>query len=312
MSHARTMRSKGEGMAVDIGHAAASFAVRVLGESGAGPELASGLPDLAAATDFAVDWLDREDPRREGSVHLVIVRVDDAGVHTVLTYPADAPSRSPGLVAVFGFDPTTWQPHELNRPPKDELRRRLPSSPRPAAPPSSAPPSVDAQVDAEPLKLEPRTRDWLELLRGAVAIIRSSWGDRYSRVFLVIMALSMWFALTRLGPVFAVISLGMLAALWVRRRQLEGVEPDEDADPLKPEATTRDWSELLRGAVAIIRSSWGDRYSRVFLVIMALSMWFALTLFEPVFAVISLGMLAALWVRRRQLEGVEPDDDFDF
>jgi hypothetical protein len=216
-------------MAVDVRHAA-SFAVRVLGESGAGPELASGLPDLAAATDFAVEWLDREDPRREGNVRLVVVRVDDGGVHTVLTYPADAPSRSPGLAAVFGFDPTTWQPHGLNRPPKEELRRRLPSSPRPAAPPGSVAPSVDVPADADPVESEPRTRDWSELLRGAAATVRSSWDDGYSRVLLVATGFSMWLALTLLEPVFAVPALGMLAALWARQRHLQGVEGDDDLD----------------------------------------------------------------------------------
>ena len=224
-------------MAVDVRHAAAHFAVRLLEESGAGAELASGLPDIAAATDFAVDWLDREDPRREGNVRLVIVRVDDAGVHTVLTYPPDAPSRSPGLVAVFGFDPTTWQPHNLNNPPKEELRRRLPSGSRPAAPPvASAPVPVEPDlvepdpVEPEPVELEARGRDWVHLVRGATTLMRSSWDDGFSRVFLLATAGAMWLTVTLLEPMFFVLALAMLGALWARRRQLQGVEPDDDFD----------------------------------------------------------------------------------
>jgi hypothetical protein len=243
-------------MAVDVRHAAAHFSVRLLAEPGAGAELASGLPDLAAATDFAVDWLDREDPLREGSVRLVIVRIDDAGVHTVLTYPPDAPDRSPGLVAVFGFDPTTWQPHDMNRPPKEELRRRLPSSPRPAAPKpdvalpvESAPvgtalvetapvqiePVYSAPVEPEPVELEPAAlepdrRDWVDLAKGASALMRSSWDDGYSRAFLIAAGVSMWLSVTLFEPVFFVIGLAMSGALWARQRQLQGVEPDDDFD----------------------------------------------------------------------------------
>jgi len=223
-------------MAVDVRHAA-SFAVRLLEESGAGAELVSGLPDLGVATDFAVDWLDREDPRREGSVRLVIVRVDDAGAHTVLAYPVDAPGRSPGLVALFGFDPTTWQPHSLNRPPKEELRSRLPSGPRPAAPavvPTAVPVDPDrAEPDpAEPDPVEPESRemDWVDLARGAATLLRSSWDDGLSRAFLIAAAVSMWLTVTLLEPVFFVVALGMVAALWARQRQRRGLEPDDDFD----------------------------------------------------------------------------------
>jgi hypothetical protein len=228
-------------MAVEVRHAAAHFAVRLLVESGAGAELASGLPDLADATDFAVDWLDREDPLREGSVRLVIVRVDDAGVHTVLTYPPDAPERSPGLVAVFGFDPTTWQPHDMNRPPKEELRRRLPSGPRPAAPQASAAlpvetapvapePVAPEPVELEPAALEPDRRDWVDLAKRASALLRSSWDDGYSRAFLIAAGVSMWLTVTLFEPVFFVVALGMSGALWARQRRLQGVEPDDDFD----------------------------------------------------------------------------------
>jgi hypothetical protein len=218
-------------MAVDVRHAA-SFGVRLLEEPGAGAELASGLPDLAAATDFAIDWLDREDPRREGRVRLVVVRIDDAGVHTVLAYPADPPSRSPGLVAVFGFDPTTWQPRSLNRPPKEELRRRLPSGPRPAAPPvaRAAVPVEPDPVEPVPVEPERPDRDWVDLVRGAATLMRSSWEDGFSRAFLIAAGVAMWLTVTLFEPVFFAIALAMTAALWVRQRQLQGREPDDDFD----------------------------------------------------------------------------------
>jgi hypothetical protein len=41
-------------------------------------------------------------------------------------------------------------------------------------------------------------------------------------------------------------------------------------------------------------------------------MWLTVTLFEPVFFAIALAMSGALWARQRHLQGVEPDDDFDF
>lgn len=165
-------------------------------------------------------------------MRIVIVRVDDAGVHTVLTYPADAPGRSPGLVAVFGFDPTTWQPHSLNRPPKEELRRRLPSSPRPAAPPvvRAAVPVETDPVEPEPVEFEPRRTDWADRVGGAATVMRSSWDDGFSRAFLIAAAVSMWITVTLFEPVFFVIALAMVAALWARQRQLQGAEPDDDFD----------------------------------------------------------------------------------
>jgi len=227
-------------MASQVRHAAC-FTVRLLAETGAETELASELPDLAAATDYAFEWLNREDPTREAHVRLVIVRVDDAGAHTVLRYPPDVQRPGDDLVELFGFNPVTWQRHDLSRPAAVEPRLRLPA--RPSAPPE---PVVARPVHADPdpvepdpdpvepdpdhVEPEPRSREWPELVRGATAIMRSSWDDGFSRAFLSAAALSMWLTVTLLEPVFFVVVLAMLAALWARQRQLQGREPDDDFD----------------------------------------------------------------------------------
>ena len=250
-------------MAVDERHAAwqtePRFAVRLLTESGAETDLASGLPDLTAATDLAFEWLNREDPAREGNVRLVIVRVDDAGARTVWMYPPAPRSAGQELVALFGFNPATWQPQSLTRPARSEPRRSLPTrripapaepEVREAAPQSSVPSAKDSRavaVDRPPADADRRparselghgatppeeavagTRDWATLGRDVALAMRASWDDRLSRALLVVAAFSTWFAFALLEPAFFVLSLAMLAALWARRRQQAGVDADDD------------------------------------------------------------------------------------
>jgi hypothetical protein len=208
-------------MAGPVRHAA-GFTVRLLAESGVETELASELPDLAAATDYAFEWLNREDPAREAQVRLVIVRVDEAGAHTVLRYPPDVQRPGEDLVSLFGFNPVTWQRHDLGRP-ATEPRLRLPARP-------PAPPQPVVEADPDPAEPEPRSLDWPDRVRGAGAIVRSSWDDLVSRAFLSAAVLSMWLTVTLLEPVFFVVVLAMLAALWARQRRLRGREPDDDFD----------------------------------------------------------------------------------
>jgi hypothetical protein len=68
--------------------------------------------DFGAAVDFAFDFLDRQDPRREGAVSaLEIVRVEGSRRETVWSYDhsrSDEPSRN--ALGVWGFDVTRrWQ-----------------------------------------------------------------------------------------------------------------------------------------------------------------------------------------------------------
>lgn len=228
-------------MAVDARHAAwqttTGFAVRLLAESGAEWDLASGLPDLPAATDVAFEWLNREDPGREGKVRLVIVRVDDAGAETVWMYPP--PARSPGqeLISVFGFNPATWRPQSPDRPPKKEIRRRLPAG-RPSVSGAPAVPDVvrgssvehtrRAQPEPEEAVPVPGPRDWAALRRGAASAMRASWDDHLSRVLLVVGLFATWFSVALLEPTLLVLSLAMLAALWARQRRQGRPDPDDD------------------------------------------------------------------------------------
>ncbi len=64
--------------------------------------------DLGTAVDYAFDFLERRDPRREGAVSaLEIVRVDGSQRETVWTYSHSKTSTSAGdLVRLWGYDVT--------------------------------------------------------------------------------------------------------------------------------------------------------------------------------------------------------------
>src|SRR5262249_50268008 len=169
------------------------FTVRLLAESGTSAET-SGFPDLASAAVVALEWLDREDPEREGKARLVIVRLDSAGEETVLRYPpsSEGPTTAP------------------------EPRRVVPTQPAPAAEPKSesAPPHVparyepDLRPDPEPEEAPP-TRDWVALRRRAVGLARASWDDRLSRVLLIVAGVCLWFSLALVEPLLFVLGLLM-------------------------------------------------------------------------------------------------------
>jgi hypothetical protein len=266
-------------MADDARHAArqleTGFAVRLLAESGADSDLVSGLPDLTAAADFAVDWLDREDPKRAGTVRLAVVRVDDAGAEIVLTYPPAAPDSGQELIDVFGFNPTTWRPQHLNRPAGKEPRRTLPdrlrAAPAVAAATASAAGSskertdrarpVSARGDA-PVEVPARATVGAEDPRPAAADLPRTYAER---------------------------------------------EPVEWYEAVR---APRDWAKLRRQATSMMESTWDDPLSRALLVGGAFSMWWTVALLEPVFLLLTLTMLSALWVRQRRHQDVEPDDDF--
>jgi hypothetical protein len=64
--------------------------------------------DLGTAVDYAFDFLEQRDPRREGAVSaLEIVRVADSERETVWTYSHAKASGSAGdLVRLWGYDVT--------------------------------------------------------------------------------------------------------------------------------------------------------------------------------------------------------------
>jgi len=244
-------------MAVDARHAAwqpnTTFAVRLLAESGAETELAPSLPDLSAATELAFEWLNRADPEREGKVRLAVVRVDADGARTVWTYPPGEPGQE--LVALFGFNPATWQSQSPHRPPVREPRHSLgtllahrPEPPSSGNQGSTAAPGPATALTPPPAGPEPATalasgaagrppvpratlrarHDWARLERVAAAALRETWDDLLSRVLLVVAAFSTSFALALLEPVLLVLSLATLAGLWARRRRLPGIADDDD------------------------------------------------------------------------------------
>ena len=85
-----------------------SYAVKLLPEPGPALELAGGFADFLDAFDFASEWLDEEDPAREGKQALAIFETRGEVTAQVWTYPA-APPEQP-LVQLFGFDPVRWNP----------------------------------------------------------------------------------------------------------------------------------------------------------------------------------------------------------
>lgn len=263
-------------MADEARHAAwhqTGFAVRLLAETEDPTDLASGLPDLGAATDFAFEWLNREDPGRTGTIRIVIDRVDEAGTETVLTYPPEDQQPERGLVDLFGYDPTTWRPQNLNRPAKAELRRRLPV--RDAAPP----PATDGAGAAPPRDIAPVG----QALRVSAPVHAGADAPEAHAV-----------APTVRPPAAA------------DRPSRTPRPTDRDEKPAVP----RDWVALRRRAEAIVRSSWDDTASRALLAGAAFSLWCMVAMLEPVFLVFALAMLSALWMRQRQRLAIEPDDDY--
>ena len=84
------------------------FAVQLLTAEGEAVELAGGFADLLDAVDFAVEWLDREEPARDGAHRLVITQTHDGASVEVWRYPAERHGQQRQLIEHYGFDPTTW------------------------------------------------------------------------------------------------------------------------------------------------------------------------------------------------------------
>lgn len=103
-------------MAGDLRHAAGGSRYEVHEILEGDPALDLGLRyesgEFGAAVDFAFDFLERRDPRREGAVSaLEIVRIDGASRETVWSYSHSACRDLPrDSVGVWGFDVTrSWQ-----------------------------------------------------------------------------------------------------------------------------------------------------------------------------------------------------------
>jgi hypothetical protein len=261
-------------MATETRHAAwqtgRSFAVRLLTEQAPPADLASGLPDFLDAVDFAFDWLNREDPARDGAARLAIFATRDGVTEEVWTYPAARRGDDQELVDVFGFDPVTWVPgvrefagRESRRP----LARRVTATvshphvvPDVDDPPEAAPPTVEhapepkpapvtapaptaeqpvarpepvaVPVDLDPESVESPERAPVRAIarRWLETTARREWADPVSRCCLVFAGVALWLSVSLADPSFLALLLVSIPGLWWRRRVRAAAPAETDAD----------------------------------------------------------------------------------
>jgi len=218
-------------MAADTSHAAwhdkRAFVVRLHPVSGAARDLAAGLPDLLDAIDYAVEWLEREDPSRRSTLRLSVVETRDGTATEVWSYPpASQPSSGQELVERFGFNPATWKPHVDDRPKPEPRRPPAPvptTTPIPYAPPvPAAEPGPDDDGGSRgPTRRAPRDR--------VRDVARFAWEDRASRACVIVAAVSIWFTITLTSLVFVVMFLVSVWGLWFlhRHRAARAADPDD-------------------------------------------------------------------------------------
>jgi len=217
-------------MAADTSHAAwpdkRAFAVRLLPAGAEARELAAGLPDLLAAIDYAVEWLEREDPSRSRDLRLSVVETSDGSATEVWSYPPSSqPSSGQELVERFGFNPATWKPHVEDHAKRAPRRPPAPvptRAPIPYSPPAPAaePEADDAAESRGPARRAPRDR-----IRD---IARFAWDDRASRVCVIAAAISVWLTITLASVIFVFTFLVAISGLWYLHRQRPTGAPDPD------------------------------------------------------------------------------------
>lgn len=217
-------------MAADTSHAAwqdkREFVVRLHPTGGEARDVATGLPDLLAAIDFAVEWLEREDPSRSRDLRLSVVETRDGTAAEVWSYPpASQPSSGQELVERFGFNPATWRPQVDDRPKPAPRRPPAPvptKAPIPYSPPAPAAepgPDDDAAASEGATRRTPRDR-----IRD---IARFAWDDRPSRACVIAAAVSFWLTITLGSGIFVVTFLVAVSGVWFLHHQ----RPTRAADP---------------------------------------------------------------------------------
>jgi hypothetical protein len=187
-------------------HNQRSFAVTLLPEQGEPTELAGDFDDLLEAVDLATEWLEREDPSRQGTTCVAILESRDGITRRVWTYPPEQPDGTRGLVETFGFDPVNWVSGVREFAPE-----RAPAAPQPA-------PSAQVLVPAPPAPVRESPTEGA----GRVSVrllMQASWDDRASRACLIAGAVSLWLSLTLLDLRFLALLLLALAGLWWRRHE---------------------------------------------------------------------------------------------
>src|SRR5207302_2651813 len=190
-------------MAQELRHAAwqteRRFTVRLVPEDGPPVDLASGLTEFLDAFDLASDWVNREDPARDGTASLAIVETQDGVTEEVWTYTPGQPAAD--------FTPLTWPhvPEFPHRERRSRLSQRVSttgSRPPKALPPSPAWPTpvvaAPDRVKEQPAPREAPTpriaaapreapRKWIR------ARARAAWDDRLPRGCLIGSGASPWF-----------------------------------------------------------------------------------------------------------------------
>jgi hypothetical protein len=230
-------------------HTERRFAVKLYPADGPTTELAGDLTDFLDAVDFAFDWLNTEDPARNGSSTLAIVELHDGVSEEVWTYPP-APGTTDQLVGRLGFNPVTWTgtPDYSAAEQKSRLRARvaltatrLPLRPVHVAPVAEPPEPAPAVAPAVPVAWAPpepepqqpplrsnRTADArVELRKWLQTNARIAWDDLISRVLLILAGATLWFTIGLADPVFLVPLAIFVSGLWWRH----GHRPEQVDDP---------------------------------------------------------------------------------
>lgn len=220
------------------------FAVKLYPVDGSQTELACDLTEFLDAVDFAFEWLNSEDPARNGTATLAIVETHDGVSEEVWTYPP-APSGTGELVNRLGFNPVTWAgtPNYSAAEHKSRLRERvastaarrplpppLPETPvlapvvEPARPPKSSPalppPAPPRVREAIPVDAHVAARKWIR------TNTRIAWDDRISRVLLILAGATLWFTIGLADPTLLVPLAIFVGGLWWRH----GHRPPPAAD----------------------------------------------------------------------------------
>jgi hypothetical protein len=215
--------TKETGMASETRHAAwqteRSFAVKVLPEEGPPADLAGGFSEFLDAFDVAVEWVNREDPPRDGAATLAIFETRDGVTEEVWTYPPAQPGAADNLVVRLGFNPLTWTGR---RGFSSAVPRLSGSTPRSTAAPDVAQPEqriIPTDFDAAPIDTTERaTVPATAAPRPFRARVRATWDDPLSRCCLLCSGGSLWFSLSFADANFLVLLGASLPALWWRQR----------------------------------------------------------------------------------------------
>ena len=205
------------------------FTVRLLPEDGAPTDLAGGLTQFLDAFDLASDWVNREDPARDGTARLEIVETHDGVTEQVWTYTPGQPAPE--------FNPLSWAavPEFPSRRRKSRLRERVGTAvvverAPTVVPPSPAPrPVVVARPEPKPVRRPEVAAAGENPWRWLRTSVRTAWHDRLSRICLIGSGASLWFSVGLADAHFLLPLLIFLPALWWRHRNR--VEPAAGAEP---------------------------------------------------------------------------------